>query len=214
MTRRRIGEEARAVSRRPARGRFRIAAAWLACGGLLGALTCGCHAARHQAAHPSTTTTTPTTVTPAAPVAPSVKIAPLPVRPVNKSQPASPQKCPATDPNHPAAPTDALTTCDIGRTTLYMLGPETMQLGLIHVDPPKSLTAGFYGVTLILDPPSAAAWATYTGAHLQDHVAFVRDDLVIEAPIIEGQVTSGRIALTTQTAEGAARLAQLAGRPT
>nr|WP_231985641.1 preprotein translocase subunit SecD [Mycobacterium sp. E3247] len=214
MIRRRTGDPVDAVTHRPTRGRLRVTAAWLACSGLLGALTCACHATRHQAA-PTTSTTTPapTTTAPVTPAAPIVKIAPLPVRPVNKSQPTSPQKCPATEPNHGVAPTDPLTTCDIGRTTLYMLGPETMQLGLLHVDPPRSLTAGFYDVTLSLDPSSATAWASYTGAHLQDHVAFIRDNLVIEAPIIEEQVTSGRIALTTQTAEGAAQLAQLAGRP-
>ncbi|OBG59871.1 preprotein translocase subunit SecD [Mycobacterium sp. E3339] len=195
--------------------RVHIAAgARLACVGLLATLLCGCHSAR-QAATPTTSSAgaTTTTPTPAPPPAPIVKIAPLPVRPVTKSQPTSPEKCPATDPNRPVAPTDALTTCDIGRTTLYMLGPESMQLGLIHVDPPKALTADFYEVTLILDPPSAAAWASYTAAHLQDHVAFVRGNLVLEAPIIEDQVTSGRIALTTQTTQGAAQLAQLAGRP-
>lgn len=186
----------------------------MACVGLLAALLCGCHAAPHRAAPPtSTTSTTTRTATPTTSAAPIVKIAPLPVRPVIKSQPASPQKCPATDPNRPVAPTDALTTCDITRSTLYVLGPESMQLGLINVDPPKPLPADFYEVTLILDPPSSAAWASYTAAHLQDHVAFLRDDLVLEAPIIEGQVTSGRIALTTQTARGAAQLAQLAGRP-
>ncbi|MGD1174145.1 SecDF P1 head subdomain-containing protein [Mycobacterium seoulense] len=132
---------------------------------------------------------------------------------MTKSQPTSPQKCPAIDPNHTAAPTDALTTCDIGRTTSYLLAPEALRLGLMHVDPPKSLTAGFYEVTLILDQASAAAWASYTAAHLQDHVAFIRDNLVLEAPIIEEPVASGRIVLTTQTAEVAAQLAQLAGRP-
>nr|WP_242660357.1 preprotein translocase subunit SecD [Mycobacterium mantenii] len=110
-------------------------------------------------------------------------------------------------------PTDVLTTCDIGRTTVYTLGPETMRLGLVHVDPPKSLTADYYQVTLELDPPSATAWTEFTGGHLQDHVAFIRDNLVLEAPIIEQQATSGRIVLTTQTAEGAAQLAQLVGRP-
>ena len=188
-------------------------AAWLACTALLVALICGCHPTRHQAAPTASTTTATTPPTTSASAAPIVKIAPLPVRPVTKSQPTSPEKCPATDPNHAVVPTDPLTTCDIGRTTLYMLGPETMQIGLIHVDPPKSLTANFYDVTLILDPPSAAAWASYTAAHLQDHVAFIRDNLVLEAPIIEEPVTSGRIALTTQTAQGAAQLAQLAGRP-
>lgn len=185
------------------------------CAGLLVALVCGCHSTRHAAVPSSSTTTAATTAMPttSASPAPIVKIAPLPVRPVNKSQPASPQKCPVTDPNHPVAPSDSFTACDVGRTTLYTLGPETMQLGLIHVEPPKSLTAGFYDVTLTLDPSSAATWASYTAAHLKDHVAFIRDNLVLEAPIIEEPVTSGRIALTTQTAEGAAQLAQLAGRP-
>lgn len=116
-------------------------------------------------------------------------------------------------PNVPVAPTDALNTCDLARANVYTLGPEIMQLGLIHVDPPKALTADFYQVTLVLDPPSAAAWASFTAEHVKDHVAFIRDNLVLEAPIIEEQVTSGRIVLTTQTAEGAAQLAQLAGRP-
>jgi preprotein translocase subunit SecD len=142
-----------------------------------------------------------------------VRIQPLPVRPVIKSQPTTPEKCPAIDPNVPVAPAAPLSTCDIGRTTVYTLGPETMQLGLINVDPPKALTADFYEVTLILDPPSATAWAAFTAAHLKDHMAFIRDNLVLEAPIIEDQVTSGRIAMTTQTAQGAAQLAQLAGRP-
>lgn len=67
--------------------------------------------------------------------------------------------------------------------------------------------------TLTLDPSSATAWASFTAAHLRDHVAFIRDDLVLEAPIIEEQVTSGRIVQTTQTAQFAGQLAQLAGRP-
>lgn len=184
----------------------------LACLGLLTALVCSCHSAPHQAARTTSTTTT-TLAPPPPPPAPIVRIQPLPVRPVIKSQPTTPEKCPAVDPNVPVAPAASLRTCDIGRSTVYTLGPETMQLGLIHVDPPKALTADFYEVTLILDPPSAAAWADFTAAHLKDHMAFIRDDLVLEAPIIEDQVTSGRIVVTTQTAQGAAQLAQLAGRP-
>jgi hypothetical protein len=175
---------------------------------LIAALMCGCqqtHQQTHQPAPPSSSTTAAPVAT-AAPPPPIVKIAPLPVRPVTKSQPTTPAvKCPATDPNLPVAPTDVLTTCD--------MGPETMQLGLIHVDPPKSLTADYFQVTLVLDPPSASAWASFTAAHPQDHMAFIRDNLVLEAPIIEEQATSGRIVLTTQTAQGAAQLAQLAGRP-
>lgn len=184
----------------------------LACLALLAAVMCGCYSAPHQAAH-STSTTTTTLAPPPLPPAPIVRIQPLPVRPVIKSQPNTPEKCPAIDPNVPVAPAAPLRTCDIGRTTVYTLGPEAMQLGLINVDPPKALTADFYEVTLILDPPSATAWAAFTAAHLKDHMAFIRDNLVLEAPIIEDQVTSGRIAMTTQTAQGAAQLAQLAGRP-
>jgi preprotein translocase subunit SecD len=88
-----------------------------------------------------------------------------------------------------------------------------MRLALTHVDPPQPLTSGFYEVNLTMDPSSAAAWAAFTAAHLHAHVAFIRDDLVLEAPIIEEQVTSGKIALTTQTPQAADQLAQLAGRP-
>jgi hypothetical protein len=192
----------------------RGAAAWLGSVALLAAAMCGCQQAHKPAPSSSSTTAPPrTTAPPPPPPPPAVKIAPLPVRPVTKSQPTTPAvKCPATDPTAPAQPADTLTTCDIGRTTVYTLGPETMQLGLIHVDPPKSLTADYYELTLELDPPSAAAWTEFTGAHLQDHVAFIRDNMVLEAPIIEQPATSGRIVLTTQTAEGAAQLAQLVGR--
>lgn len=181
---------------------------------LLGAVTCGCDSTQHPAP-PTTSTTTSTTQAPTTTqsVAPAVNIAPLPVRPVQKSQPTTPDKCPATNPNAPAGPTNVLTTCDLGRTTLYTLGPEAMRLGLTQVDPPKSLTAGFYEVLLTLDPPSGTAWASFTAAHLHDHVAFIRDDLVLEAPMIEYQVTSGQIAMTTQTVQAADQLAQLAGRP-
>ena len=111
------------------------------------------------------------------------------------------------------APANVLVTCDLARTTLYTLGPETMRLALTHVDPPTSLTSGFYEVSLTMDPSSAAAWAAFTATHVHDHVAFIRDDLVLEAPIIEEQVTSGKIALTTQPAQAADQLAQLASRP-
>lgn len=187
----------------------RNAVAWMA---LLAALVCSCQQP-HKAAPPSSSTTAAPIMTPPPPP-PIVMIAPLPVRPVTKSQPTTPAStCPVLDPNAPVPPNGGLTTCDIGRNTIYTLGPETMQLGLISVDPPKSLTADFYQVTLVLDPPSTTAWATFTAAHLKDHMAFVRDNLVLDAPIIEEQVTSGRIVVTTQTAQGAAQLAQLAGHP-
>jgi hypothetical protein len=177
---------------------------------LLGALACGCHATQHAVA-PATSASTATSTLPAPP--PVVRIAPLPVRPVEKSQPTTPEKCPATNPAAPVPPGNVLVTCDLARTTRYTLGPEAMRLELIHVDAPKPLTADFFEIDLTMDPASATAWAAFTAAHLHAHVAFVRDDLVLEAPMIEEQVTSGLIAMTTQTPQAAAQLAQLAGRP-
>jgi preprotein translocase subunit SecD len=140
-----------------------------------------------------------------------VKIQPLPVRPVQRSKLATPDACPTVNPA--ASPTDVLIACDLARANLYTLGPETMQLMLTRVDPPTPLTADYFEVHLTLDPSSAAAWASFTTEHLKAHIAFVRDNLVLEAPIIEEPVESGHIALTTQTAPAADELFRLAGRP-
>jgi hypothetical protein len=174
----------------------------------LGAVLCGCHSTPHPAAATSSATPAPTTSAP-----PVVHIQPLPVRAVTKSQVTTPDKCPPTNPGTPVAPTAVLLTCDLGRSTLFTLSPEALQLTLTRVDPPKALPGEFYEVIMTLDSSSAAAWASFTAAHLHSHVAFVRDDLVLEAPIIEEPVTSGRVAVTTQTAPAADQLAQLAGRP-
>jgi hypothetical protein len=178
---------------------------------LLGALACGCHPAQHPAAPTTTSTSIPAPAPPA--VVPATRIQPLPVRPVEKSQPTTPDKCPPSNPAALAPPVNVLVTCDLARTTRYTLGPETMRLELTHVDAPRPLTSDFYEVNLTMDPASATAWASYTAEHLHAHIAFIRDDLVLESPMIQSQVTSGQIALTTQTAAAAAHLAQLAGRP-
>jgi preprotein translocase subunit SecD len=176
---------------------------------LLGAMMCGCH---------STQSATPIKSTSAAPatsqsVAPAAKLRPLSVRPVQRSKVTTPDQCPATNPNAPVAPANVLTTCDLARTTLYTLGPEAIQLMLTRVDPPKPLTADYYQVNLRMDPASSSAWASFTAEHLRARIAFVRDDLVLEAPVIQEPVSSGRIVLTTPTAQAADQLAQLAGRP-
>ena len=172
---------------------------------LLASVLCGCRPPEHRAAEPVNSTRNLTT--------PVVNIAPLPVRPVQRSQLTAPNKCPAMDPNAPVPPDAVLVTCDLARTTLYTLGPQLMQIVLTHVDAPKSLTADFYEVNLIMDQPTATAWASFTAAHLHSHVALIRDDLVLEAPIIEYHVTSGEVVLTTQTAQAADQLAGMAGRP-
>lgn len=173
---------------------------------LLVFVVCSCHPPQHRAAEPVTSSRT-------SPAGPAVNIAPLPVRPVQRSQLITPDKCPATNPKAPVPPAAILVTCDLARTTLYTLGPQLMQIGLTHVDAPKSLTADFYEVNLTMDPPSATEWASFTAVHLHSHVAFIRDDLVMEAPIIEMHVTSGEVVLTTQTVQAADQLAGLVGRP-
>jgi hypothetical protein len=167
---------------------------------LLAFVLCSCRPPQHRAAEPTATL-------------PAANIAPLPVRPVQSSQLTAPNKCPATNPNAPVPPDAVLVTCDVARTTLYTLGPQLMQIVLTHVDAPKSLTADFYEVNLIMDQPTATAWASFTAAHLHSHVAFIRDDVVLEAPIIEYHVTSGEVVLTTQTVQAADQLAGMAGRP-
>lgn len=175
---------------------------------LLGTVMSGCHST--QSAAPAKPTAAPTT---SQSVASAAKIRPLSVRPVQRSKVTTPDKCPATNPNAPVAPANVLTTCDLARTTLYTLGPEAIQLRLTRVDPPKALTADYYEVNLRMDPASSSAWAWFTADHLRAHIAFVRDDLVLEAPVIQEPVSSGQIALTTPTAQTADQLAQLAGRP-
>jgi hypothetical protein len=199
-----VGHPADAPARRPRVARIAVA--------LTGLVLCACHSAQH-AAPPSSTITSapppPPTTTSAAPL----RIQPLPVRPVTKSQLTVPAKCPATNAAAPAAPTAVLVTCDLARTTLFTLGPQALRLTLTHVDPPKALPGDFFEVILTLDAPSAGAWAAFTAARLHSHVAFIRDDTVLEAPIIEYQVSSGRVALSTQTAPAADQLAQLVSRP-
>src|SRR6185312_13780659 len=122
---------------------------------VLCALVCGCHSTHHPAAPASSPTRTTTAPSPATTstqsmttpsTAPMVRIRPLPVRPVRGSKLTTPDKCPATNPNAPVAPTDTLVTCDLSRTNIYTLGPETMQLALTRVDPPTPLTADYFEV--------------------------------------------------------------------
>jgi preprotein translocase subunit SecD len=183
---------------------------------LLGAVICGCQSPQQSASPTSSTNTTaPTTTAPTTTqsAGPAAKIQPSPIRPVRNEQPTMPEKCPATNPNAPVAATDVLTTCSLDRTFLYTLGPEALQLGLTQVDSPKSSRSGGYEVGLTLDASSATAWNAYMAAHLGTQVAFIRDDLVLDAPEIVETSTSGRILLTTRTAQEAGQVAQLVSRP-
>jgi preprotein translocase subunit SecD len=184
---------------------------------VVAAVLCACQSPQHSASPTSSVlTTVPTSAPTATPSAgPVAKIKPRPVRPQLKSQPTTPDKCPATNPNAPVAATDVLTTCDLDRTTLYTLGPEGMELGLTRVDVPKPEPNGFsgYEIEVTMDALSAAAWASYTAANIGTRVGFIRDDLVISAGIIQESVSSGKTTLFAKTAQKADQVAQLAGRP-
>ena len=191
----------------------RVLVARLGSGILVGAVMCGCHSTQHPAS-PTSPSAAATTQSPA----PVVNIAPLPVRPVAKSQPTTPDKCPATNPNAPAAPTNVLTTCNLDRTTLYTLLPQAITLGLTHVDSPTPAVgangASYYEVYVTLDASSAAAWASYMAGHIGQEVAFIRDDLVLSVGGIVEPDTTGKIVLDAPTAQVAQQVIQLVNRST
>ncbi len=173
----------------------------LTSGIVVAAVLCGCQSPQHSASPTSS--------------AAVAKIQPLPVRPVQKSQPTTPDKCPATNPNAPVAATDVLVTCDLDRTTLYTLAPEVMELGLTRVDVPKPEPNGStgYEIVVTMDASSAAAWASFTAANIGTGVACIRDDLAISVGVIRESVSSGKTALFAKTAQQADQVAQLARRP-
>jgi hypothetical protein len=178
---------------------------------LIGAVICGCQSTQHPA---SSTTSTNTSAPTSQSVAPVVKIQPMPIRPVQNQQPITPDKCPPTNPNNPVAATDVLTTCSLDRTHLYTLAPQAMLLGLTYVDSPKpSETSGSYEVSLTLDASSATAWTAFMAEHVGTQVGFIRDDVVLDAPMIQEASTSGRILLYARTSQQADQVAQLARRP-
>ena len=104
-----------------------------------------------------------------------------------------------------------LVACDISKTHLYTLLPEEMRLGLAEVDRPKPGASG-YGVNLVLDASSAAAWSAFMPNHLLADVTFLRDNVVLESLRIMEPSTTGRIMLDAKTSQEADQLFQLASR--
>lgn len=169
---------------------------------LIGALLCGCQSAHHMASPRTATATTP---------APIVNAQPLPIRLVKDSQPTNPDMCPTAISNAPMVSTIVLVACDISKTHLYTLLPEEMRLGLAEVDRPKPGASG-YGVNLVLDASSAAAWSAFMPKHLLADVTFLRDNVVLESLRIMEPSTTGRIVLDAKTSQEADQLFQLASQ--
>lgn len=141
---------------------------------------------------------------------PPENIRPLPVRAVQEARVSTPGQCSQQGPQLPVAPVDVMNTCDLVRTTAYVLGPQVSELQLTHVETMKSPTSDFHVVRFSLQPASASAFATYTAGHIGEQLAFVRDGVVLFAPKITQAINSQTLEisgdLTAQQADDVARM--------
>jgi len=122
--------------------------------------------------------------------APPVIGIPLAVRPV-LSPPlvANPQDCP---PVPPPTPADApIEVCDVDRAAVYRLGPVGLALDLTGAGETKLPDSEFHTVQLSMTQASSTAFMQYTTANVGKQLAFVRNGVVLAAPVI-GQPIDGQ----------------------
>lgn len=108
-------------------------------------------------------------------------ITPLPIRPVIRAVRVAPERCPPPPPS-PPLPADPLTACDVGRTGLYTLGPEALQLQLTKVASVMSPITNAFVIQVTLTPESAKAFGDFTRGHIGQQAALVRGLTVVSAP--------------------------------
>ncbi|MEU0499189.1 hypothetical protein [Mycobacterium sp. NPDC006124] len=147
--------------------------------------------------------TTPTRVTPA------VIGIPLAVRPV-LSPPlvANPQDCPPVPP--PTPPDAPIEVCDVDRAAVYRLGPVGLALDLTGAGETKLPDGEFHTVQLSMTPASSTAFAQYTTANVGKQLAFVRDGVVLAAPVISQPIDGQSIQISGELrAETAATIARM-----
>lgn len=115
--------------------------------------------------------------------APAVIGIPLAVRPVVEVPlVARPGDCPPVPP--PTLPQNPVRICDVDKTAVFQLGPVTLQLNLTGATETKLPTSDFHTVQMSMDPGSGTAFAKYTAANIGKQLAFVRDGVVLAAPLI------------------------------
>jgi preprotein translocase subunit SecD len=152
-----------------------------------------------EAAAARTATTTPT-----------VYLAPLTVRPVVQAMVAAPDQCKPGPPPPPSPPTAPLTICDVEQKAQYQLGPEALRLNLTGAISIKLPMSEFYAVQLTMDQDSGASFNQYTGTQVGKQVAFVRDGVVLAAPVISAPLNGESLQfsgeLSSATAETIARM--------
>jgi preprotein translocase subunit SecD len=124
----------------------------------------------------------------------------------------TPDECPSD--STAAAPTDVLSACDYGRTAIYTLGPQAMELDLTQVETLESPEPGSYEVRLTIRPASALTFAGYTAQQVGAQLAFVRGGLVVFAPKITEPIKSTVLQISgNMTAQQADEVAGLLREP-
>lgn len=139
---------------------------------------------------------------------PPLTIKPLPVRPVLTAFVIKPEDCPP--PAIGAPPDQPLRICDITRTAVYELAPESMRIQLTDVDSFKNPLNGNQTVQFAMTNESSKEFSKYTAEHVGQQTAFVRAGIVVWAPRIpepiEGTVLQLTGELTPEQSEQVAKM--------
>lgn len=134
--------------------------------------------------------------------APALTIKPLSVRPVVTAFMTTPEKCP---PSAPVAPDKPMRVCDLSKTAVYELGPESMRLDLMHVDSLRNPLTGVETVQMTMTQDSAQKFGEYTAGQVGKQLAFVRGGTVVWGPKITEPITGEMLQLSGDLSEEQAR---------
>lgn len=159
--------------------------------------------AGQEAARPSAAAPTPT--------APPVIGKPLAVRVVLAVplQP-TPGQCPKAPPPEPPAAQQPLQACAVDDMAVYELGPVALMLNLTGATSAKLPMTEFHTVQMSMDAASTAAFAQLTAANLGKQLAFVRDGVVLAAPMINEPINGATLQISGElTGEAAGTIARL-----
>ena len=139
--------------------------------------------------------------------APPLTIKPLPVRPVISAFVTTPAECP---PPTPAPPDQPTRICDIERTAVYELSPESLRVQLTNVDSFRNPLTGLEMVQMTMTNDSAEQFGKFTAAQVGKQVAFVRGGTVVWGPKISGPIEGQVLQLSGElTAEQAKEIARM-----
>lgn len=121
---------------------------------------------------------------------PPPTIASMSVRPVAEVRPAMPGECP------PPAPLPPDLACDMANAQLYRLLPPTETLQLTAAQSVKSPTDDTHLVQIAMEPGSSVAFGRFTAENLNRQIAFLRDGIVVSAPMITAPLNTPSLQLS------------------